>query len=244
MLSKDVLSAKNTDNPYGEDDLFTAVLHRMLHGTGTRTQTELAEILQIGKAAISDAKRRKIIPAEWFLKLSRAPFYLNPNWIETGAGLMHLPGVDVSDGSFEYGASELREFFSPPQAKAKPGEGGQELDVASKTSNYAFKLAWLKNVGFPGKMKFLRFTGDSMQPTLLNNDVLLVDESQRDILDGKIYAMSMDQDIVVKRVSKKPGKLVLISDNRELYESMEISVGSQDNVQIMGRVVWVGREDL
>lgn len=244
MLSEDVLSAKKTDVPYGETDLFTAILHRMLHGTGTRTQTELAEILKIGKAAISDAKRRKIIPAEWFLKLSRSPFYLNPNWIETGSGLMHLPGVEVAEGTIEYGAGELREFFSPPQAKAKPEENGQVLDVASKTSNYAFKLAWLKEVGLPGQMKFLRFTGDSMLPTLLNNDVMLIDESQRDILEGKIYALRMDQDIVVKRVAKKPGKLVLISDNREFYEPLEISVDLHDNVQIIGRVVWIGREDL
>ncbi len=244
MLSRDVLSAEKSEVSYSETDIFSSVLHRMLHGTGTRTQTELAEILKIGKAAISDAKRRKIIPAEWFLKLSRAPFFLNPNWIETGTGLMHLPGVDVADGSYEYGMGELREFFSPPQAKAKPGENGQELDVASKTSSYAFKLAWLKNVGQLGQMKFLRFTGDSMLPTLLNNDMLLIDESQRDVLEGKIYALRMDQDIVVKRVAKKPGKLVLISDNRELYEPLEIDVILQDNVQIIGRVVWVGREDI
>ncbi len=157
---------------------------------------------------------------------------------------MHLPGVDVSDGSYEYGMGELREFFSPPQAKAKPGENGRELDVASKTSSYAFKVAWLKDMGLPVQMKFLRFTGDSMRPTLLNNDMLLIDESQRDILEGKIYALRMDQDIVVKRVAKKPGKLVLISDNRDLYEPLEVDVVLQDNVQIIGRVIWVGREDI
>lgn len=244
MLSKNVLSGENVESVYSEADFFSSVLHRMLHGTGTRTQTELAEILKIGKAAISDAKRRKIIPAEWFLKLSRAPFYLNPNWIETGVGLMHLPGAEVSEGPFEYATAELRDFFSPPQAKAKPDEKGQELDVAAKTSAYAFQLTWLKHFGKPGHMKFLRFTGDSMLPTLLNNDALLIDESQRDILEGKIYALRMDQDIVVKRVAKKPGKLVLISDNRELYDPLEIELNELDNVQIVGRVIWVGREDL
>jgi phage repressor protein C with HTH and peptisase S24 domain len=91
-------------------------------------------------------------------------------------------------------------------------------------------------------MRLMRVTGESMSPTLEDEDIVLVDLSQNDIRVGKIYAVRMDDEIVVKRLERKPGKLVLVSDNRRFYEPQEIPLGDQSNVEVLGRVVWMSRE--
>ena len=109
-------------------------------------------------------------------------------------------------------------------------------------AHYAFCREWLLRRGRVESMRLMRVTGESMRPTLEDNDMVLVDLSRTDILVGRIYVVRMDKEIVVKRLEKKPGKLVLVSDNRALYEPLEIDVGEYVNVEVLGRVVWVARE--
>lgn len=59
---------------------FDETYERMKSATNARTQMELAEMLEIGQSSISDAKRRKSIPAEWFLRL-HDKFGLNIDWL-------------------------------------------------------------------------------------------------------------------------------------------------------------------
>ena len=48
---------------------FEAIYARMLFAAGVRTQTELASLLQMKQASISEAKKRGSIPAEWCMRL-------------------------------------------------------------------------------------------------------------------------------------------------------------------------------
>ena len=48
---------------------FEAIYARMLFAAGVRTQTELANLLNMKQASISEAKKRGSIPAEWCMRL-------------------------------------------------------------------------------------------------------------------------------------------------------------------------------
>lgn len=72
---------------------FTTAYARILSVTNTRTQTELADILNIRQSSISDAKRRGEIPVGWLLTLLRL-HSVNPEWIMTGEGAQYLTGTD------------------------------------------------------------------------------------------------------------------------------------------------------
>jgi phage repressor protein C with HTH and peptisase S24 domain len=127
--------------------------------------------------------------------------------------------------------------------EARAAAGGGSLETGERVVGYyAFRRDWLAGKGRLSSLRLLRVTGESMQPTLQDEDVVLVDLSQRDILAGKIYAVRMDDEMVVKRLEKKPGRLVLVSDNRALYEPLEISLGEYTNVEVLGRVIWMARE--
>jgi len=78
----------------------------------------------------------------------------------------------------------------------------------------------------------LTVEGDSMYPTLDRGDMVVCDSCG---WSGEgVYAMRMGGDGFVKRLTKAPGKLVIISDNPK-YPVREEPEGSQD-FEIIGRV--------
>ena len=48
---------------------FAEIYERIKLSTNSRTQVELAEVLDIRQSSISDAKRRNSVPGDWFMKL-------------------------------------------------------------------------------------------------------------------------------------------------------------------------------
>jgi hypothetical protein len=229
----------------------------MKAATQSKTQTELAGILDVSKAAISDAKRRNIIPSDWLVKLSRPPHRINPLWIETGQGVMRIPGIGAGNTNAGYQEANAERFHIVPVAALKvtmnclgPGlrtdrSATLELDAEeTRLPSYAFSQDWLARRGAPARLKLMRVSGDCMRPTLLDNDLVLVDESQREVREGKIYAIRIDSDVVLKRIAKKPGAVTLISDNRDLYDPLVVDLEHDANIEILGRVVWLARESL
>ncbi|MFU2208186.1 helix-turn-helix domain-containing protein [Solidesulfovibrio sp. C21] len=59
---------------------FEIAMERIQSITGSRTQTELGNILGIKQSSISDAKRRQVIPDGWLVTLYRR-YGANPSWI-------------------------------------------------------------------------------------------------------------------------------------------------------------------
>ena len=60
-----------------------AIFQRLFDVAGCRSQLELAAVLGIRQSAISDAKRRGIIPVDWlhFLQKTKG---IRPDWILSG----------------------------------------------------------------------------------------------------------------------------------------------------------------
>lgn len=75
------------------DEAFESQYARVFEAANCRTQTCLAELLEIKQSSISDAKRRKAIPSDWLVKLFEKK-RVNPEWIRTGQGGKVLQAVD------------------------------------------------------------------------------------------------------------------------------------------------------
>jgi phage repressor protein C with HTH and peptisase S24 domain len=97
--------------------------------------------------------------------------------------------------------------------------------------------AWLAaNVAAPhNSLAIITAKGDSMEPTFLDGDLLLVDRSATMDRDG-IYVFSAGQYVFVKRLQRLPdGSLRVISDNRARYEPY--TLGADADFQLHGRVI-------
>lgn len=106
-------------------DTFETMFGRIQQATNTRTQIELAAILNVRQSSISDAKRRGSVPPDWVLKLLEG-HAVNPNWIKYGEEPMLLPEGKIAsvprdgrapDATLELVVNELILRLSPEELK-------------------------------------------------------------------------------------------------------------------------------
>jgi Predicted transcriptional regulator len=121
------------------------------------------------------------------------------------------------------------------------------LENAEKPHDYiVFNKEWLLKLGTPKNFKALEVLGDSMEPLICNNDLVIFDISDRyDIRSGKVYAVTTDGYIYLKRLYIEPGRLILRSDNKA-YSDIAISLPrntSEAPVYLLGRVIWWSHAD-
>jgi phage repressor protein C with HTH and peptisase S24 domain len=210
---------------------FESFLQRVFQATGVASQTELASVLKINRSAITQARKKNSIPDKWILKLYKT-YGLNPDWVETGSGQTFIK-KSVSNDSI---------FKNIPKVKARLSAGGGSFEVGSEVEGYyAFRKDWLTTKGNRNKMVLMDIFGNSMEPEMKDGDTILIDESQKDILAGAIYAVGIDDTIMVKRVEKHPNKLVLLSDNKD-YSPIYLQGNEINSVRIIGKVIWISRE--
>lgn len=210
---------------------FDDFLQRVYRTTQMGTQTELATALQINRSAITQARKKDTVPARWLLQLFRT-YGLNPAWLETGTG----------DPFLKPSAAQEAEFTHIPKVKARLSAGGGSFEIGSEIEGYyAFRNQWLRSKGNPERMVLMDIFGNSMEPELKDGDSVLIDESQKDIIAGAIFAVGVEDTILVKRIEKHPSKLVLRSDNKD-YAPIYLEGADAESVRIIGKIIWAGRE--
>ncbi len=89
------------------------------------------------------------------------------------------------------------------------------------------------------KLIVARGEGDSMTPTLINDDMVLIDMSQRRIaMQDRIWALALRGAGMIKRVRVRPKEgFTIISDNA-VVPPQDVDEG---DLFIVGRVIWAGR---
>lgn len=91
-------------------------------------------------------------------------------------------------------------------------------------------------------MVLMDVAGDSMEPDIRDRDMVLIDQSQADVIPGAIFAIGLDDEVLIKYVDKEPGLYILRSANTA-YRSIPIDLKDESlNVRIIGRVIWWCRE--
>ena len=209
---------------------FDSFIKRLREATIITSQASLAKTLSISRAAITQAKKNDSIPIKWITELSRL-FNVNPDWLEKGVG-----SIVLSQNIYH----EI--FLQVPKIKARLSAGGGSFETEPDIKEfYSFRKDWLSKKGKARDMVLMDIFGNSMEPELKEGDTVLIDQSQKAVLAGAIYAVGFDDTIFVKRLEKRPKELVLLSEN-ERYPMMRFRDEEMENVRIIGKVIWVCRE--
>jgi phage repressor protein C with HTH and peptisase S24 domain len=105
----------------------------------------------------------------------------------------------------------------------------------------AFRADWIRKMKLnPSKLASMRVSGDSMEERLHDGDAVVIDTSQTEVLDGKVYALWYDGGERVKRLHRMPGGgLMIRSDNEAKYPPLKLTADQAQTVRIIGRVVHV-----
>jgi phage repressor protein C with HTH and peptisase S24 domain len=212
------------------------------------TDVALAKLLGTNKNTLAVYRNMKGLLKGEVIDNLVARYNFSPDWFFKGEG-EPFPGArgkypDVC-GPEGFSGSIQPDF--PPddfvfihRVQGKISAGGGMAPDNDVDMQLAFRRDWIKKKGSPGNMSLIKVSGDSMEPTLLSGDLVLVNHSRNTIASqGGIYAIAVDDEIMIKRVQPTfPDKLLVISDNKQ-YPSQEIAT---DKVRVNGKVIWYARD--
>ena len=235
-----------------------------------KDQKDMADALKISFRSWQDYELGKSVPGGKVFEALAFLGY-NVNWVLTGEGSMKTMGLvkplykQVLDGDIAI-TTENMEYIRP-ECDKKPGlvtepditedgfvkvpryrvdaSAGHGTIISSEqiVDHLAFRADWVRHaLGVPvASLALINVTGDSMEPTLSNGDLILIDRSITGVDDSGVYVLQFDGKLKVKRIhSKSDGSVDLISDNSR-YPTESLVGELAQGLKVVGRVVWCGR---
>jgi transcriptional regulator with XRE-family HTH domain len=139
-----------------------------------------------------------------------------------------------------YPDKDLVEYELIPKTTARAGAGSSFLTEDEPDGLYAFRKDFLANLRISKNAVLLDVMGDSMEPTLRHGDTILVDKSDIEVHDGQIYLIGFQEQLLVKRLFRDVGGIVLKSDNQAYRETL-VPPEYADDFVVFGRMRWMAR---
>ncbi len=230
---------------------FAERLNRLLARDGLM-QKDLAAKLGISPQAVQFWASGRNMPRRTMIIKIADYFHVSTAWLEEGAedsAPANLTKEFDGEALITVGGEVPKNVDLVPVYKyglcfaAGAGANAPEwVEIAGPARIYT--AAELRRLGVsPDRARIAEVTGDSMSPTLLDGDEFLFEEypdsqlGASPLIDGRIYAISIDSDMKIKRLSKIKDGIIVRSDNSETYPD-EIYTGEEcDRIRVYGRVV-------
>lgn len=148
------------------------------------------------------------------------------------------PGEEPPD---EVGGME--DFAVVPVYDVRASAGyGAAIESEEVVSQIAFRRDWLAKEGLHIRgLAAVTADGDSMEPTIADGSLLLVDTQQREVAGAHIYVLRLDGHIFAKRLQRLHDGSVRVSPDNKAYVEEVVERERVARLDILGRVVWIGR---
>ncbi|MGP9791484.1 S24 family peptidase [Roseinatronobacter sp. NSM] len=158
----------------------------------------------------------------------------------------------------------LEFYFGPPRSAGAPPTttvAGEQFDTVARydavgeagngminfdgppIDHLAFSKRWLAQNGISaGDSVLINVRGDSMEPSLYDGDLVMIDRRKRHIRSGQIYAFRDGETLRIKRIEVIPSTALLLrSDNPKHPTEHRIGDAMNDiSENILGQIVWSG----
>lgn len=154
-----------------------------------------------------------------------------------------LSSVLIPDARLTQGVDDLDGdvAFIPLLDVVASAGSGIENPFPATIDQLPFPRRWLAELGVPESSAYLlELGGDSMEPTIRDGSICLLDSRLQTPRVEGVYALIDGKDVRIKRIGRGwEGKIVLISDN-ERYESETLAGPDAEALRIAGKIVWAG----
>ena len=156
------------------------------------------------------------------------------------------PESAVSDHDTPNKASHLPDddIVRIPILDVSAGAGsGIDNDGTEIVAYLPFPVGFLRRLGIkPEHVRGVRSRGDSMEPTIGDKMLVLINTAVADLHDGEIYGIRAADGMRLKRIQRHiDGSVTLISDNRDKYLPETLSAEEAMNVEVAGHAFWTER---
>ena len=122
------------------------------------------------------------------------------------------------------------------------GTGASAVDWLPEQEPLTVSRAWLKHKGYDeNNLSVVTARGDSMEPHLMDSDVLLVHHSQNKPTDGNIYVVVYDDKLFVKAWQWRGKDQASLVSYNIAYPPVPINLSEDEGLfNLVGKVVWCG----
>ena len=158
-----------------------------------------------------------------------------------------IHGIGEVEGASPFLEDPDDAFVAIAHARPRASMGGGAVvteDGDTPGRAYHFRRSWIRNTlrASPAQLRIMHVEGDSMAPTLLDGDAVLVDMSRAAPVPPGIFVLVDGMGLVAKRLehiaNSDPPAVRIISDNKH-YPEYERTA---DEIRIIGRIRWFARE--
>ena len=179
-------------------------------------------------------------------------FFLNGKTaLSLKAGIGFAEGLEVTIGEFSPRLAAQRErlaqggdehFALVKRADVSVSAGrGALVFYEGEMSDLSFRRDFLRSQGVSeANAVVVDVKGPSMEPTIADGAVLLLNRAVRDVVQGRIYAFRLHGELFVKRLHRRGEELVAVSDNPDRQAFPDIPIVRNASFEIIGRAVWMG----
>ncbi|MDD3517506.1 MAG: S24 family peptidase [Chromatiales bacterium] len=229
---------------------------RLAQLVGTDQPFAWAGRVGISKGAFSRIWRQGTVPGPELLRRIQDATGISLDWLLTGQEPMY-PGHRPAEGfvgitqvlhpdGIRAAESPDNEYVTVPLHPHHAAAGhGPALGDEHLLDALAFRRGWIQSElhANPHDLYLLYVEGESMEPVLRSRDLVLVDRREADRVphDG-IYAVRVNGTLLIKRVQRLPGDRLQLTSENPAYQPIAVNGDElQRELEIIGRVIWVGR---
>ena len=212
------------------------------------SQAELAKRASVSQVTISHVENNMSDQSKFLPQLASAlgvsSEYLlsGKEYIEKNKG--SLEDFVVIGGGTSGEIPSKEEYCLIPKFSVSGSCGsGSIIENVDIKGGLVFSQSWIAAQGLNEEsLVVISAVGDSMYPTIENDQVLLVDTNDKVVRSSKIYFLCIDGEHYIKRLINMITHWVVRSDNpdKQQYSDIEISSENMNLIQVEGRVVWRG----
>ena len=153
-------------------------------------------------------------------------------------------GVSVQyllSGVYSEGSDAKNEIAEIATLSVESGADGNMVITTSNNKFYCFKHSWIKDklATSPQNLRALNVVGDSMNPTILSGDVILINKSQIIPNPPGLFVLFDGLGLHAKRIEIIGKDTIRVMSDNPQYLAYEMKV---QEINIIGKIVWLGRE--
>ncbi|HEX5278158.1 MAG TPA: S24 family peptidase [Fluviicoccus sp.] len=212
------------------------VLQRIADAYAASSLADLIIKMDVPQKTLYGWKYRGTVPYEQVEKVAISKG-VSLDWLMLGRG---LPRNEEEKPSVR----QPEELVMVPRYDVKASAGdGLLIHSEAVVDRLAFRREWISLMGLnPKRLAMIHVEGDSMEPTLFDNDIILINLDVTELKEDGVYVIQHRDVLRVKRIQNKmTGEVVIRSDNHA-YESETLMPADAERLHVVGRVVWFGRE--
>lgn len=211
-----------------------------------------AKRIGLGKSTLAGILQNKACPRTSTLIKIALNTNISINWLLTGKGSRYVFDAQnsylgnqetmVRDQETPYIVSPQSLVYVPRFNITLKGKEGESFHSGQVVDYLVFKSDWVTGTMGLDKDQIALVTiiGDSMEPTLKEGDLVLLDQREQTVNNDGIYVMRIGDALVAKRLQRGFDGSVTIKNDKETYKDDKITQEQAEHLCIFGRVVWTG----